>query len=229
MDFRYQKNLTFQLLFEHQQVFDGQLIDDRANTSSKPGTDVFGRAASTETRASASSASGRANLRDALTLLGAELKQVSQTGIYGNDDPGVGVELAFGTSSCRPRPTLSANRSGSACKTTMTWLTTHLRRPYNPAPHRFGMDVVWPGTASLGRTHRLPAFARGWAGPARRLTVYGSMPVGVGGSGQCAACCKATVLLGTAAWGGTTGLPAAIPLGQDYDIFAGGIAISRWI
>ena len=35
-DFRYQKNLTFQLLFENQQVFDGNLIDDRANTS-QPG------------------------------------------------------------------------------------------------------------------------------------------------------------------------------------------------
>ena len=32
VDFRYQKNLTFQLLFENQQIFDGNLIDDRANT-----------------------------------------------------------------------------------------------------------------------------------------------------------------------------------------------------
>ena len=32
-DFRYRKNLTFQLLFENQSVFDGSLIDDRSNTS----------------------------------------------------------------------------------------------------------------------------------------------------------------------------------------------------
>ena len=48
VDFQYQKNLTFQLLFENQSVFDGNLIDDRANTSNPGGTDVFGRAASTE-------------------------------------------------------------------------------------------------------------------------------------------------------------------------------------
>ena len=47
-DFRYQKNLAFSLLFKYQSVFDGQLIDDRANTSNPGGTDVFGRAASTE-------------------------------------------------------------------------------------------------------------------------------------------------------------------------------------
>ena len=50
MDFRYQKNLTFQLLFENQSVFDGNLIDDRANTSNPGGTDMFGRPASQKTR-----------------------------------------------------------------------------------------------------------------------------------------------------------------------------------
>jgi hypothetical protein len=45
---RYQKNLTLYLLFEHQQIFDGNLIDDRANSTNPGGTDVFGRAPSTE-------------------------------------------------------------------------------------------------------------------------------------------------------------------------------------
>src|SRR5262249_32203405 len=31
-EFRYQKNLTMYLLFEHQQIFDGNLIDDRSNS-----------------------------------------------------------------------------------------------------------------------------------------------------------------------------------------------------
>jgi hypothetical protein len=47
-EFRYQKNLTLYLLFEHQQIFDGNLIDDRSNTTNPGGTDVFGRAASSE-------------------------------------------------------------------------------------------------------------------------------------------------------------------------------------
>src|SRR6266851_4986083 len=41
---RYQKNLTLYLLFEHQQIFDGNLIDDRSNSTNPGGTDVFGRA-----------------------------------------------------------------------------------------------------------------------------------------------------------------------------------------
>ena len=45
---RYQKNLTLYLLFEHQQIFDGNLIDDRSNSTNPGGTDVFGRAARTE-------------------------------------------------------------------------------------------------------------------------------------------------------------------------------------
>jgi hypothetical protein len=47
-EFRFQKSLTAQLLFEHQQVFDGNLVDDRANTTNPGGTDVFGRAAGPE-------------------------------------------------------------------------------------------------------------------------------------------------------------------------------------
>ena len=48
VELRYQKNLTLYLLFEHQQVFDGNLIDDRANSTNPGGVDVFGRGPSTE-------------------------------------------------------------------------------------------------------------------------------------------------------------------------------------
>ena len=45
---RYQKNLEFYLLFEHRAIVDGNLIDDRANSTNPGGTDVFGRAPATE-------------------------------------------------------------------------------------------------------------------------------------------------------------------------------------
>ena len=38
---RYQKNLTLYLLFEHQQIFDGNLIDDRSNSTNPGGTSVW--------------------------------------------------------------------------------------------------------------------------------------------------------------------------------------------
>src|SRR5713101_9678721 len=48
VELKYQKNLTLYLLFEHQQNFDGNLIDDRSNSTNPGGTDVFGRAAVSE-------------------------------------------------------------------------------------------------------------------------------------------------------------------------------------
>ena len=98
-DFRFQKNLTFQLLFENQFVFDGNLIDDRSNTSNPGGTDVFGRAASTENpgfRVERFWVRYRFEGTPVTLFAGAELKKVSQAGIFGNDDPGVGVEVDLG-------------------------------------------------------------------------------------------------------------------------------------
>jgi len=48
VDARYQKNLQLYLLFRQQAFFEGNTIDDRANCTNPGGTDVFGRAASTE-------------------------------------------------------------------------------------------------------------------------------------------------------------------------------------
>ena len=45
VEFKYQKNLEFYLLFEHRQFVDGNLIDDRANSTNPGGTSVFGEAA----------------------------------------------------------------------------------------------------------------------------------------------------------------------------------------
>ena len=48
IDVQYQKTLSLNLLFEHRQIFDGNLIDDRSNSTNPGGTDVFGRGPSTE-------------------------------------------------------------------------------------------------------------------------------------------------------------------------------------
>jgi hypothetical protein len=58
LEARYQKNLALYLLFEHRQIFDGNLIDDRSNSTNPGGTDVFGPPASTENPASTPSATG---------------------------------------------------------------------------------------------------------------------------------------------------------------------------
>src|SRR5215510_2479826 len=87
---KYQKNLTLYLLFEHQQIFDGNLIDDRSNSTNPGGTDVFGRAASTENPGFHTErywidykfAGTPFRIR-----VGADLWQQDQAGLVGDDDP----------------------------------------------------------------------------------------------------------------------------------------------
>ena len=159
VDFRYQKNLTFQLLFENQSVFDGNLIDDRSNTSNPGGTSVFGNAASTENpgfRVERFWTRYRFEGTPVTLFVGAELKKVSQAGILGNDDPGVGVELAFGNLELSAKAYIERESSGSAWKTTTTWSATCLRQSTTWRPHlRGGCGVVsgpllWGGHAGGG-------------------------------------------------------------------------------
>ena len=145
-EFKYQKNLHFYLLFEHQQVFDGNLIDDRANTSNPGGTDVFGRAASTENpgfRVERFWTRYRFEGTPLTLFVGAELKQVSQTGIYGNDDPGVGVELEFGNLELSAKAYIERESMRLGLENDNDLVDYAFTAAYNLAPHRFGVDVVW--------------------------------------------------------------------------------------
>jgi hypothetical protein len=96
---RYQKNLTMYLLFEHQQIFDGNLIDDRANSTNPGGTDVFGRAAGTENpgfhveRYYIDYKFPGTPLR---MRVGADLWRLDQAGLLGDDDPRFAVFGEFG-------------------------------------------------------------------------------------------------------------------------------------
>ena len=96
---RYQKNLQLYLLFEHRSIVDGNLIDDRANSTNPGGTDVFNRAAATEN-------SGFHTERYYITYtfpgtplkmrVGADLWNVDQAGIVGDDDPRIALFGEFG-------------------------------------------------------------------------------------------------------------------------------------
>ena len=238
VDFRYQKNLTFQLLFENQQVFDGNLIDDRANTSNPGGTDVFGRAASTENpgfRVERFWTRYRFEGTPLTLFVGAELKQVSQAGIYGNDDPGVGVELAFGNLELSAKAYIERESMRLGLQNDNDLVDYAFTAAYNLAPHRFGVDVVWfrdrfYGADTVGCRLSLGA---GLDRPEDRQCMdQRQLEWAVRASAWPVARQPAGGDWRGSTWGaGTTGLPATIPLGQDYDIFAGGgaLPISRWI
>ena len=146
VDFRYQKNLTFQLLFENQQVFDGNLIDDRANTTNPGGTDVFGRATSTENpgfRVERFWTRYRFEGTPVTLFAGAELKKVSQAGIFGNDDPGVGVELAFGNLELSAKAYIERESMRLGLENDNDLVSYAFTAQYTLTPHIFGLDVVW--------------------------------------------------------------------------------------
>ena len=146
VDARYQKNLTFQLLFEQQHVFDGNLIDGRANEENPGGTDVFGREAETE--------NGGLHVErfwiryqfpaTPLTLfVGAELKEVGTVGIFGNDDPGIGFELALGNLQLSAKAYMEREAQRLGLTNDNDLVSYAFTAAYDLAPHRFEADVVY--------------------------------------------------------------------------------------
>jgi hypothetical protein len=226
-DFRYRKNLTFQLLFENQSVFEGSLIDDRSNSTNPGGTDVFGRAAGTENpgfRIERFWSRYKFEGTPVTLFVGAELKKVSQAGIYGNDDPGIGIEVDLGDLELSAKAYIARESQRIGLQNDNDQVDYAFTAVYNWKPHVFEFDVVWfrdrfhgADTAivdcdrsNLGCTGQktdsvfISASWTGRLGPVRSL-LQGNMIVGTAD--------------GTTAPLSTTGVLA----NREYDIFAGSI------
>jgi hypothetical protein len=168
-EFKYQKNFHFFLLFENQSIFDGNLIDDRANTSNPGGTDVFGRAASTENpgfRVERFWARYSFTGTPLTLFVGAELKQVSQTGIFGNDDPGVGIEVNLGDLELSAKAYIERESFRLGLQNDNDSVSYAFTAAYNLKPHRFGVDVVWFRDRFAGADTSVAGFRSGlgWTG-----------------------------------------------------------------
>ncbi len=96
---KYQKNLTLYLLFQHEQIMDGNTIDDRSNSTTPGGTDVFGRAAVSENPGFHTERYW-IDYKFAGTPLrmrvGADLWTQDQAGLVGDDDPRFALFGEFG-------------------------------------------------------------------------------------------------------------------------------------
>jgi hypothetical protein len=228
VEFRYQKNLMLYLLFEHQQVFDGNLIDDRSNSTNPGGTSVFGTGASTENPGFHTERYW-IDYKFAGTPLrmrvGADLWNVDQAGIVGDDDPRLALFGEFGNFDVLAAAVIQyeSQRLGLENDNDLIYYT--FSAGYNLKPHRFQFDVVYMrdrfGGADLANNPRpignpigyqgqkqdsvlLMASWSGQAGPVRGLFQVN----GVVGRGK----------------GGTAGIPG-IPTTvsqRGYDILAGG-------
>jgi hypothetical protein len=226
VDFRYQKNLTFQLMFENQFVFDGNLIDDRSNASNPGGVAVFGRNASTENpgfRVERFWARYKFEGTPVSLFVGAELKKVSQAGIFGNDDPGVGVEVVLGNLELSAKAYIERESQRLGLQNDNDLVSYVFTAAYNMRPHRFGFDVAYfrdrffgADTAAVG-CDRPDIGCRGQKTDS--VWVDASW---TGRFGPFRGLLQGNVILGTAD-GGTIGLPAGVQEGQEYDIFAGSV------
>jgi hypothetical protein len=227
VDARYQKNLTFQLLFEQQHIFDGNLIDGRANEENPGGTDVFGREASGE--------DGGLHVErfwirykfldtPVTFFVGAELKRVGVVGLFGNDDPGIGLEARFGNLELAAKAYMERESQRLGLQNDNDLVSYAFTAAYNLRPHRFGFDVVYFRDRFLGAdTQAVGCGGRSAIGCTGQKSDSVWIDAGWEGRlGPVRGLLQGNLILGTAR-GGSAGLPAGVLVERDYDIFAGSV------
>jgi hypothetical protein len=233
---RYQKNLTLYLLFEHQQNFDGNLIDDRSNSTNPGGTDVFGRPPATENPGFHTERYWIDYKFQGTPLrmrVGADLWTQDQAGLVGDDDPRFAVFLDLGNFDVTAAAVYQMESQRLGLENDNDFIYYTFSGGYTLKPHRFQLDVTYFRDRFLGADTQSPVpSARGVvggnAGPVgfqgQKTDSYLIMGSWSGRLGPVRALIQGNILTGTAR-GGTNvaGLPAGVKAGQHYDIFAGGV------
>jgi hypothetical protein len=225
---RYQKNLTMYILFEQQNIFDGNLIDDRHNDDNPGGTDVFGRAPATENNGphierywiDYKFAGTPLRMR-----VGADLWNVDQAGIVGDDDPRFALFGEFGNLDVMAAAVVQyeSQRLGLENDNDLIYYT--FSAGYNMKPHRFQFDVVYIrdrfAGADLANNPRPIGNPIGFQGQEND-----SVMLGLSWSGRLGPVRGLFQVNGVVgrAHGGTAGLPgfpAGVASQRAYDILAG--------
>ncbi|MBM3223736.1 MAG: hypothetical protein FJZ47_08060 [Candidatus Tectomicrobia bacterium] len=225
VDARYQKNLTFQLMFENQSVFDGNLIDDRSNTSNPGGTDVFGRGTSTENpgfRVERYWIRYKFPGTPLLLHVGADFHTWSQAGILANDNPRIGLEAEFGDLQLWASAVIEREAQRLGLQNDNDSIYYVFGGGYNLKPHRFQLDVVYFRDRFGGADTQTVGFRSGLGWTGQRVDSVWIAPSWTGTLGPVRALLQGNLLVGTAR-GATAGLPGGVPARRDYDIFAGGV------
>src|SRR5882724_8580248 len=226
---KYQKNLTMYLLFEHQQIFDGNTIDDRSNSTNPGGTDVFGRAATSENpgfhveRYWIDYKFAGTPLR---MRVGADLWSQDQAGLVGDDDPRFALFGEFGDIDVMAAAVYQFESQRLGLENDNDFIYYTFSGGYNLKPHRFQLDVTYFRDRFQGADTQSPVLstrtALGFQGQKTdSVLIMGSWS---GRVGPVRALVQGNILTGTA-HGGTNvaGLPAGAIPNRKYDIFAGGV------
>src|SRR6266568_2658707 len=226
---RYQKNLTLYLLFEHQQIFDGNTIDDRSNSTTPGGTDVFGRAPATENPGFHTERYW-IDYKFAGTPLrmrvGADLWTQDQAGLVGDDDPRFALFGEFGDIDVMAAAVYQFESQRLGLENDNDFIYYTFSGGYNLKPHRFQLDVTYFRDRFSGADTQSPVLANrpntGFQGQKTdSVLIMGSWS---GRVGPVRGLVQGNILTGTA-HGGTNvaGLPVGAIPNRKYDIFAGGV------
>lgn len=213
------------MLFEHQSVLDGNLIDDRSNTSNPGGTDVFGRAASTENPGFRTE---RYYIRykfpsTPLRLhVGADLWGVSQTGIVGNDNPRIGVDADFGNVQLWASAVVERESQRLGLQNDNDSIYYVFGGTYDLKPQRFGVDVVYFRDRFSGADTQTVGLRNGLGWTGQKIDSVWINASWKGRVGPILGLLQGNLMTGTAR-GATGGLPTGVQAGRNYDILAGSV------
>jgi hypothetical protein len=239
VDFRYQKSTEVQLVLEQRTTLDGNTTDDRFNSTNPGGTDVFGRAASTENKGFFCVYCWLDYKFEGTPLrmrVGFDLWTVDQAGLIGDNDPRFAIFGDFGDLDVMGAAVYQyeSQRLGLTNDNDLLYYT--FSAGYNLKPHRFQLDVIYTrdrfGGADVG-SPRTVAITTGIGFGGQKndsVLISGSWS---GRAGPVRALVQGMVVLGHAKGANADGIAQAGLAGvrgpdRDYDIFAyGGVAYAE--
>jgi hypothetical protein len=224
-DFRYQKSTEVQIVLEQRTHLDGNTSDDRFNSSNPGGTDIFGRAASTENKGYYCKYCWLDYKFEGTPLrlrVGFDLWTQDQAGYIGDNDPRFALFADFGDIDVMAAAVVEgeSQRLGLTNDNDLMYYTFSVG--YNLKPHRFQCDVTYFRDRSTGADTQ--AGAVGFRGQKTDTVLV--MASWSGRAGPVRALVQGSAMVGTAKGANAAGIALAGLTGargadRDYDVLAG--------
>src|SRR5215831_17076584 len=231
VDFRYQKSTELQLVLQQVTTLDGNTTDDRMNSANPGGTDVFGRAATSENKGFFCVYCWLDYKFEGTPLrmrVGYDLWSIDQAGLIGDNDPRIALFGDFGDVDVTAAIVwqYSNFRIGLTNNNNLIYYTFSVG--YNLKPHRFQFDVMYANDRFTGADMQLSGLRAdplGFTGQKQNaVLVMGSW---TGRAGPVRALVQGMGMFGDATGANAAGIVGAGLTGirapnRQYSILAGG-------
>jgi hypothetical protein len=229
VDFRYQKSTEVQLVLQQRAKLDGNITDDRFNSTNPGGTDIFGRAASTENKGFFCVYCWLDYRFEGTPLrlrVGFDLWRLDQAGLIGDNDPHLALFGNFGDLDVTAAAVyqFESQRLGLTNDNDLIYYT--FSGGYNMRPHRFQLDVTYARDRFTGADTNSSTGAVQFRGQKTDSVLVSAS--WSGRAGPVRALVQGMAMLGHAKGANAAGIDRADLTGirgpdRDYDIFAGGV------